>query len=1080
MTCPAGQPRPTRLRLRPLYLYLLGALASLSACGSSEQIASDAFVTEAGQTLYPCDNPGQACNAHDPCAIDPICGKDHFCRPTGVQDCDDGLTCTDDVCAGAGRCEHVPISGHCALPVTINDGDKTRTEVQCFARGTSSPDRPCAECNPDADPTKWYPSSGGACDDKDDCTKDDYCEEGKCRGTSFRDECDDKLGCTIAKCDGKGGCLGNELAPDFCLVGGACLKDQEGDETGCNICDVATNVNAWTPLSGGCTIQNKCYPAGAKHPDPQAKSCAICDPTVSTTDWTPAANQCVIDNQCYDAGDKDSGGCATCDPTISKTSWTPLPSLCEISGVCFAAGARSLDGCGICDPAKNKTDWTLTSGGCRINHTCYQAGEANPFAPACAKCDPAVDEHAWTPVGSGCFVDGQCVAAGDKDLSGCNQCVPQKSKIAWSTVPNTCLINGQCFGQGDKHRLACAVCEPGKSDSAWTVSGNYCLIDDVCYIPGARDTTNCAECNPAASKTEWTVVANMCQVDGQCYKAGDADPSGCQTCQPAIASRDFTPIAGKCNIDGKCYDAGDKHPLVCGECVPSKARKQWTVAGNYCLIDDNCYLPTVQQPGGCGLCVPSQDKYDWTPPVDRCVIDSSCFKAGEKDGSGCGVCDPTKSRDSWSKVAGCTFVPTPWAAQLEGNSSSNVAYDVAIDAGDNVYVIGYYASVLKVGNLSITSTGSYDVFVAKFSPGGKPIWLVGAGGASTDYGYGIAVDQVGNTYVTGRFATSANFGKHTVTAQGSDIFVAKLDPAGNWLWATGAGGSSTDQGFDIATDPSGGAIVGGYFRNTALFDSISLTATSSSDGFVARLSPQGKFIWATAIATTSSGALTAIDVDPAGSIYAGGYFSGTLSVDGQTASSRGSIDGYVAKFSSNGRLTWLATAGGAGVEYVYGLAVDKGGAVYASGIFSGAAQFGTQSLTPVGSNDVFAFKLNPLGKFVWATGFGSNSSDYSRGVAVDDAGQVFVSGYFQNILQYGSRSVPSIGGQDAFVARLSAAGVPQSIATGGGMGSDLAYSIAVRQGHAVAVGQYWTDATFGKTQLQSAGNNCFVWKIPGP
>ena len=74
-------------------------------------------------------------------------------------------------------------------------------------------------------------------------------------------------------------------------------------------------------------------------------------------------------------------------------------------------------------------------------------------------------------------------------------------------------------------------------------------------------------------------------------------------------------------------------------------------------------------------------------------------------------------------------------------------------------------------------------------------WATQAGGISSDSGYGIAIDNSGNSYVTGMFHETASFGSTTLTSSGGgDIYVARLDADGNWEWATRAGGSSDDMG----------------------------------------------------------------------------------------------------------------------------------------------------------------------------------------------------------------------------------------------------------------------------------------------
>ena len=104
------------------------------------------------------------------------------------------------------------------------------------------------------------------------------------------------------------------------------------------------------------------------------------------------------------------------------------------------------------------------------------------------------------------------------------------------------------------------------------------------------------------------------------------------------------------------------------------------------------------------------------------------------------------------------------------------------------------------------------------------LWARNAGGSSSDYCNSIAVDVNGNSYVTGSFQGSATFGSTTLTSSGgSDIFIAKLDSSGNWLWAKNAGGTGADIGNGIAVDADGNSYVTGYFEGSSTFCSTVLT-----------------------------------------------------------------------------------------------------------------------------------------------------------------------------------------------------------------------------------------------------------------
>jgi hypothetical protein len=340
--------------MRAHFKHLLAAVLLVAGCGS-ENGAPDATAgseqrpPDGSGGLYPCTEPGRLCNAHDSCAIDPICGPDYLCHPQGKQNCDDGLDCTTDTCLGQGACENTPKQGYCVLAVAGQNGGPTT--LRCFASGDSSPDKACRQCSPDKNPLSWSPVTGTACDDENPCTKDDVCTDGFCRGKSY--SCSDSLTCTDDTCDGKGGC-NHLLKAGSCLIDKTCYSDQQGDATNCNICDVSTSTSQWTPLGNSCKIAGYCHATGDKTPD----GCNVCDPQKNASGWSKAVDVCRIDGACYADKEAHAGAaCAVCE-LKEPSKWTVLGGQCLIAGTCHASGAADPSGCQTCDPTQNPLDWS--------------------------------------------------------------------------------------------------------------------------------------------------------------------------------------------------------------------------------------------------------------------------------------------------------------------------------------------------------------------------------------------------------------------------------------------------------------------------------------------------------------------------------------------------------------------------------------------------------------------------------------------------------------------------------------------------------------------------------------------------
>ncbi len=148
-----------------------------------------------------------------------------------------------------------------------------------------------------------------------------------------------------------------------------------------------------------------------------------------------------------------------------------------------------------------------------------------------------------------------------------------------------------------------------------------------------------------------------------------------------------------------------------------------------------------------------------------------------------------------------------WPQQI-GGSFVDLAHDAVVDAAGNTYVTGEFSGTITLGETPLAAEGLSDVFVAKISPQGDVVWATSAGGSSVDRGLAIVVDVAGRTYITGTFSGEVTFSNQTagdvelpgsgcaspgvgeVCAAGDpfgDLFVAKLDTDGTWLWARQAG-----------------------------------------------------------------------------------------------------------------------------------------------------------------------------------------------------------------------------------------------------------------------------------------------------
>ncbi|MCK4694434.1 MAG: SBBP repeat-containing protein, partial [Candidatus Cloacimonetes bacterium] len=322
------------------------------------------------------------------------------------------------------------------------------------------------------------------------------------------------------------------------------------------------------------------------------------------------------------------------------------------------------------------------------------------------------------------------------------------------------------------------------------------------------------------------------------------------------------------------------------------------------------------------------------------------------------------------------------------------------------------------------------------------LWITQAGGIDYDGGSAIAIDDAGNSYVTGIFRDTATFGSYSLTSSGrGDIFVAKMDDSGNWLWVAQAGGTDLDFGIAIVIDSSGNSYVTGVFEGTATFGSYSIISNGDLDIFVAKMDESGNWQWAIQAGATQHDYGTAIAIDDAGNSYVTGYFGDTATFGSYYLTSSGYSDIFVAKIDEDGNWLWAAQAGGSNYdEYGYAIAVDDVGNSYVIGGFFETVTFGSYYLTSSGYIDIFVAKIDALGNWQWVTQAGGTDYDYGRAIAIDDAGNSYVTGYFDDTATFGSYSLTSSGDADIFVAKIDTLGNWQWAIQAGGSEWDYGYA----------------------------------------
>ena len=359
-----------------------------------------------------------------------------------------------------------------------------------------------------------------------------------------------------------------------------------------------------------------------------------------------------------------------------------------------------------------------------------------------------------------------------------------------------------------------------------------------------------------------------------------------------------------------------------------------------------------------------------------------------------------------------------------GGVSNDKAYNIAVDSSGNTYITGYFQSTVDFGGGDITSAGAGDIFVLKLNSSGVFQWVKTYGNTNGEQGEDIAVDSSGNVYITGGFRETIDFGGGDVTSAGNkNIFVLKLNTSGVFQWVKTYGGTLTDIGYGIAVDSSSNVHITGSFRGTVDFGGGDITsAASSSDIFVLKLNSSGVFQWVKTYGGTSNEYGYDIALDSSGNTYITGTFLGTVDFGGGNITAAVLIDTFVIKTNSSGVFQWVKTYGGSASEFGYRIAVDSSDNVYITGHFTGTLDFGGGNVTSVGNEDIFVLKLNSSGVFQWVKTYGDTLSDWGYGVAVDSSSNVYITGYFIGTVDFGAGDITSAGAGDIVVFKTNSSG----------------------------------------------------------
>jgi len=434
-------------------------------------------------------------------------------------------------------------------------------------------------------------------------------------------------------------------------------------------------------------------------------------------------------------------------------------------------------------------------------------------------------------------------------------------------------------------------------------------------------------------------------------------------------------------------------------------------------------------------------------------------------------------------MSACLSVPalalTPahrWS-ERHGDAADQNGASLAADPAGNVYVAGYFQGEIDLGGGPLTSAGSTDVFLAKFSADGTHMWSKRFGDAAEQKGTAVATDAEGNVFVAGTFFGTIDCGGGVMASAGdSDIFLAKFDAAGAYRAGDRFGGTSTDVVTAIATDPTGEVTLTGHFLGSLNFGGYILVSAGGYDVFLARVDGVAIPIWAKRFGNSLTQYGYSVATDAAGNVFITGTFGGSMSFGGDTLTSGGGFDIFLAKFLPGGVHLWSTRFGTVGAQSGTAVVTDGAGDVYLAGNFAIRTNFGGGLLFSAGNDDMFLAKYSTDGLHQWSQRFGDTLQQSAQALSTDGDGHVYLTGYFQGEADFGSGPLVSAGAWDGFLAKFDPAGVNQWSGRFGDPVEQWVYDVAADASRNVFVtGRFLGSPDFGGGALtENGGGDVFV------
>ncbi len=466
------------------------------------------------------------------------------------------------------------------------------------------------------------------------------------------------------------------------------------------------------------------------------------------------------------------------------------------------------------------------------------------------------------------------------------------------------------------------------------------------------------------------------------------------------------------------------------------------------------------------------------------------------------------------------YAQSPSWAKTMGSNLPDEGSDITTDAAGNVYSCGRFSGTVDFdygpGIFNLTSNGSTDIYLTKYSNSGQFIWARAMGGTGLDGAYAVEINNTNEVILTGYIRNTVDmdpgpgiYNLNGVSNQGidpgfgGDLFLAKYTPTGGFVWAFSVENDYwQNSGRGIAIDDADNIYLGGHNNPTSGTPSdfdpgpgvAVLSGGTNGHAFLAKYTTNGNYIWGFTLGEYGqNSSIVGVEIVPGDTtlIITGHIKGSNFDVDpnaGVTILNAQQEDIFAGRYSFNMAYLWAFNCSSPGIDVSRFNAIDSSGNFYTTGVFSNTIDFdpgpGVANFTSAGNFDAFISKYDISGNYKWTRTFGSTGVDHPWDIGYKN-GQVISVGYFNGTVDFdpgaANFNLTSAGGDDAYITQFDTAGNFICAARFGGAQSEQLWGMKFTHSDTILINGFYSsnnidvDPTAGTMIRTNAGTSDIIF-----